>query len=83
MVPLGRPVKVSLYIIDLQVATMFPLSSLLSVYFCTQLVLALVRVVVVGGVHTCQPCFTISHLEMESCISCRISDLMAKEMLKC
>lgn len=39
MVPLGRPVKVSLYIIDLQVMTMFPLSPLRSVYFCTQLVL--------------------------------------------
>lgn len=39
MVPIGRLVKVSLYIIDLQVMIMSPLSPLLSVSFCTQLVL--------------------------------------------
>lgn len=39
MIPMGKLVKVSFYIIDLQVMSMFPPSPLLSVRFYTQLVL--------------------------------------------
>lgn len=38
MVPTGRLVKVSFYIIDLRVMSVFPLSPLLSICACTQLV---------------------------------------------
>lgn len=39
MIPMGKLVKVSFYIIDLQVMSMFPLSPLPSVSFYAQLVL--------------------------------------------
>lgn len=39
MVPTGRLVKVSFYIIDLRVMSVFPLSPLLSICACTQLAL--------------------------------------------